>query len=165
MLGSNSAVFHSDQVFGYSKSITLNLGSFTVTQDGFGAGFGNEDEDVDKAGVSLPRQHPGCLGQIIQACEQTTGQGFVLLPGWGSSCTVFGFQRENHRTVTSWTHSDQQEVEKIQKPHDSGGNGKVTRKQIASLPRLSCPMWLKDKKELLIWHKINFNSVKSKGGN
>lgn len=64
--------------FGDSESITLNLCSFAVIQDGFGAGFSNEDDDVDKAGVSLPHQHPGCLGQIIQACEQTTGQGFVL---------------------------------------------------------------------------------------
>lgn len=51
---------------------------FAVPQDGFSFGHSSEEDGVDKAGVSVPRHHPGCFGQIIQACVQTTRQDFVL---------------------------------------------------------------------------------------
>lgn len=51
---------------------------FAIIQDGFSVGRSSEEDGVDKAGVSLPLHHPACFGQIIQACVQTTGQGFVL---------------------------------------------------------------------------------------
>lgn len=62
---------------------------FAIIQDGFSVGHSSEEDGVDKAGVSLPPHHPGCFGQIIKACAQTTRQGFVLSPGrvWlPSSC-------------------------------------------------------------------------------
>lgn len=54
------------------------LAVFAIIQDGFSVGRVSEEDGVDKAGVSLPPHHPGCFGQIIQACVQTTRQGFVL---------------------------------------------------------------------------------------
>lgn len=79
--------FYSDRVDQIKP--TLNLRSFTTTQGGFGVGFGDEEDDVDKAGVSLLHQHPACFGQIIQACAQTTGQGFVLSLEEARSCGAF----------------------------------------------------------------------------
>lgn len=54
------------------------LAVFAIIQDGFSVGRSSEEDGVDKAGVSLQLHHPACFGQIIQACVQTTRQGFVL---------------------------------------------------------------------------------------